>query len=137
MSQFVSFSTTVLREAVLLIIGYLQSSLHQSLLFSSTFSLDVRAFYNADWAGDVMDCKSPTGLCVFLGDSIFPGKVKSKLLLHVLLSRLNTVLRLQLLQKYFGCAGDFLIWEFHPLPLLLRYCDNKNCHSDCTQFCFP
>lgn len=71
MSQFVSFSTTVHWEAVLLIIGYLQS-----LLFSSTFSLDVRAFYNADWAGDVMDCKSPMGLCVFLGDSIFSWKSK-------------------------------------------------------------
>lgn len=98
-SQFVSFSTTVHWEAVLLIICYLQSSLHQSLLFSSTFSLDVHAFYNADWAGDVMDCKSPTGLCVFLGDSIFSWKSKSKLLLNVLLMRLNTVLRLQLLQK--------------------------------------
>ncbi|GMP70396.1 hypothetical protein CsSME_00029266 [Camellia sinensis var. sinensis] len=46
------------------------------LLFSSTSSLDLVAYADADWAGDVNDRKSTSGFCMFLGDSLISWKSK-------------------------------------------------------------
>ncbi|KAL5709658.1 hypothetical protein ACHQM5_020322 [Ranunculus cassubicifolius] len=69
-SQFVASPTTVHWAAVLRILRYLRGTLHQSLLLPSTSTLELRAYSDADWAGDVTDRKSTTGLCIFLGDSL-------------------------------------------------------------------
>ena len=40
----------------------------QSLLFPSTFSLELGAYSDVDWTNDPKDRKSTTGFCLFLGD---------------------------------------------------------------------
>lgn len=76
--HIVSPPTTVHWAAVLLILSYLCGSLHQSLLFSATSFLDLRAFSNADWAGDAMDRESTMGFCVVLGSSLISWKSKKQ-----------------------------------------------------------
>jgi len=39
-------------------------------LLSSTSSLDLHAYCDADWNGDRNDKKSTTGWCIFLSDSL-------------------------------------------------------------------
>ena len=77
-SQFVSAPRTTHWAAVLRILRYLRGTLHQCLVLSSTSNLTLRAYADADWAGDVSDRKSTSGFCVFLGDSLISWKSKKQ-----------------------------------------------------------
>ncbi|XP_048229501.1 uncharacterized mitochondrial protein AtMg00810-like [Ricinus communis] len=69
-SQFVTSPTTVYWAVVLRILRYLCGTRFQTLLFSSTSSLELCAYSDANWAGNPTDRKSTTGFCIFLGDSL-------------------------------------------------------------------
>jgi hypothetical protein len=49
---------------------YLWGTVLQSLLLSSTSSLELRAYFDADHGSDPTYRKSVTGFCIFLGDSL-------------------------------------------------------------------
>ncbi|GKE16255.1 uncharacterized mitochondrial protein-like protein, partial [Tanacetum coccineum] len=70
LSQFVSAPTTVHWAA-----GGTQ---FQTLLFPSTSALDLRAYCDSDWAGDVVSRKSTTGFCIFLEYSFISWKSKKQ-----------------------------------------------------------
>ena len=57
---------------------YLQGTVFQSLLLSSTSSLELRAYSDADHGSDPTDRKSIIGFCIFLGDSLISWKSKKK-----------------------------------------------------------
>ncbi|KAL7617817.1 hypothetical protein Lser_V15G02567 [Lactuca serriola] len=77
-NQFVTAPTSVHWGAVLRIMRYLCGTQFQTLLFSSTSSLELRAYSDADWDGDRHDRKSTTGFCVFLGESLISWKSKKQ-----------------------------------------------------------
>ncbi|GJZ64969.1 uncharacterized mitochondrial protein-like protein [Tanacetum coccineum] len=77
-SQFVSAPTTVHWAAVLQILRYLRGTQFQTLLFPSTSALDLRAYCDSDWAGDVVSRKSTNGFCIFVGDSLISWKSKKQ-----------------------------------------------------------
>ncbi|XP_047320997.1 uncharacterized mitochondrial protein AtMg00810-like [Impatiens glandulifera] len=77
-SQFVTTPTLVHWSDVLRILKYLRGTRFQSLLLSSSFFLDLRAFSNADWTSDPSDRKSTIGFCIFLGDSLISWKSKKQ-----------------------------------------------------------
>ncbi|GJZ58626.1 uncharacterized mitochondrial protein-like protein [Tanacetum coccineum] len=54
----------------------LYQTIFQTLLFLSMSTLDLRAYCDSDWAGDVVSCKSTTGFCIFLRDSLISWKSK-------------------------------------------------------------
>ncbi|GKC40882.1 uncharacterized mitochondrial protein-like protein, partial [Tanacetum coccineum] len=56
----------------------LYRTIFQTLLFPSTFALDMRAYCDSDWAGDVVSRKSTTGFCIFFGDSLISWKSKKQ-----------------------------------------------------------
>ncbi|KAJ0433139.1 putative RNA-directed DNA polymerase [Helianthus annuus] len=89
---FVTAPTSVHWGAVLRILRYLRGTQFQSLLFPSTSSLELRAYSDADWDSDPNDCKSTTGFCVFLVDSLISWKIRNKMLFLDLLLRLSIVL---------------------------------------------
>ncbi|XP_020247876.1 uncharacterized protein LOC109825431 [Asparagus officinalis] len=69
-SQFVQSPTSIHYVAVLRILRYLRDTSSRALLFSSTSNLQLRAFTDSNWAGDIRDRRSITGFCVFLGDTL-------------------------------------------------------------------
>ena len=76
--QFVASSTIVHWVVVLHILRYLWGTMFQSLLFSSTSSLELHAYFDADWANDPKDYKSTTRFCIFLSDSLISWKSKKQ-----------------------------------------------------------
>ena len=60
-SQFIGSPTTVHWAVVLRILRYLRGTVFQSLLLSSTSSLELRAYSDADHGSDPIDCKFVTG----------------------------------------------------------------------------
>ncbi|XP_028125733.1 uncharacterized protein LOC114322591 isoform X1 [Camellia sinensis] len=81
-SQFVFAPRSTHWAALLRILRYLQSTIFQGLLFSSTSFLDLVAYADADadadWAGDVNDHKSISGFYMFLSDSLISWKSKKQ-----------------------------------------------------------
>ncbi|KAJ0981894.1 hypothetical protein J5N97_010149 [Dioscorea zingiberensis] len=118
-NQFVTSPTSVHWAAVLRILRYLRGTQFQSLLFPSSSSLELRAYSDADWAGDSTDRKSTTGFCIFLGDSLISWKSKKQPIVSRSSTEAEFVLWPLLLQKLSGCAVSLLIWVFlSPVQLL-------------------
>lgn len=65
-SQFMTSPRTTHYAAVLRIIRYIKGTLFYGLHYSTTSPLILRAYPDADWAGDPSDRRSTTGFCIFL-----------------------------------------------------------------------
>jgi hypothetical protein len=72
-SQFIASPTTVQWATILRILRHLRGTVFQSLVLSSTFSLQLRAYFDVDH-----DSKSVTGFCIFLSDSLISWKNKKQ-----------------------------------------------------------
>jgi len=123
-SQFVVSPTTVHWAAVLCILRYLRGTDFQSLLLSSTSSLDLRAYSDADHGSDPTDRKSVTGFCIFLSDSLISWKSKKQSTVsqssteaeyRVMTSTTKEIVWLRWL------LADMGVFFSHPTPM---YCDN-------------
>ncbi|XP_050217831.1 secreted RxLR effector protein 161-like [Mercurialis annua] len=125
-SQFVTSPTTVHWAAVLRILIYLRGTQFQTLLLSSTSSLESCAYSDADWAGDPIDRKSTTGFFIFLGDSLISWKSKK----HDVISRSSTEAEYRAM-TYTTCEIVWLRWLLADMGVYLRrptplHCDNKS-----------
>lgn len=78
LNQFVSASRSTHWAKLLRILHYVCGTLHQCLLISSTSSLTLQAYVDADWEGNISDRKSTYGLFVFLGNSLISWKNKKQ-----------------------------------------------------------
>jgi hypothetical protein len=123
-SQFVVSPSTVHWAAVLRILRYLQGTVFQSLLLSSTSSLELRVYSDADHGSDPIDRKSVTGFCIFLGDSLISWKSKKQSIVsqssteaeyHSMTSTTKEIVWLCWL------LADMRVFFSHPTPM---YCDN-------------
>ena len=62
--------------AVVRILRYLKGTIFDGLYFSSHSSLTLQAYSDSDWAGDPTDCRSTTGYCFLLSDSLISWRSK-------------------------------------------------------------
>ena len=76
--QFVASPTIIHWVAILCILHYLWGTLCQSLVFPSTFSLELCAYYDLDQVSDSIDHKSTIGFCILLGRSLISWKSKKQ-----------------------------------------------------------
>ncbi|XP_047331419.1 uncharacterized mitochondrial protein AtMg00810-like [Impatiens glandulifera] len=125
-SQFVTAPNTVHWSVVLRILRYLRGTQFQSLLLSSSSSLDLRAFSDDDWAGDPSDQKSTTGFCIFLGDSLILWKIKKQ----DVISRSSTEAEYRVMAST-TCETVWLRWLLADMGVFLHepsplFCDNKS-----------
>ncbi|XP_028078302.1 uncharacterized protein LOC114280165 [Camellia sinensis] len=63
--------------AVKRILRYVQGTITHGLSFSSS-TFDVHGYSDSNWAGDVLDRKSTTGYCVFLGSNLVSWSAKKQ-----------------------------------------------------------
>ncbi|XP_059630984.1 uncharacterized mitochondrial protein AtMg00810-like [Cornus florida] len=73
-SQFVSNPHKPHLAAVHRILCYIQGTMDRGLFYSSTSSLELRCYADADWAGCQDTRRSTTGWCMFLGSSLISWK---------------------------------------------------------------
>lgn len=125
-SQFMTAPRTVHLAAVHRIIKYIRGTLSRVLFLPSTSSLQLRAYADADWAGDPTDRRSTTGFCIFLGDSLISWRCKKQ----------EAVARSTAEAEYRAMAHAtaeivWLRWLLSDLGVHLQgptplYCDNKS-----------
>ncbi|XP_028086951.1 uncharacterized protein LOC114287708 [Camellia sinensis] len=77
-SQYMSAPHTPHYTALLRILCYLKGTMFHGLHYSAHFSIELRAFSDADWAGNPTDRRSTTGFCFFLGDSLLTWRNKKQ-----------------------------------------------------------
>jgi hypothetical protein len=75
-SQFMFAPRLTHYATVLRILRYLKGTLFHHLHFSAQSPLILRAYSNADWAGDPTDHRSTTGYCFLLGSSLISWRSK-------------------------------------------------------------
>jgi hypothetical protein len=77
--QYMTVPTSVHWTTVKRLIRYLRDIIDYGLRFIKTGSLLLDAFSDTDWAGNLDDRRSTGGYTVFLGTTLFPGDLASKL----------------------------------------------------------
>lgn len=78
LSQFISSSTTAHLEATMKLVRYMNAAPRQGLLLSSSSSLSLKAYCDADWGTCPMTRRSISGYCVMLGNSLLSWKYKKQ-----------------------------------------------------------
>lgn len=80
--QFMTRPTDVHYAAVKRILRYLKGTLNKGIFYSSSGAMpntvSVKAYCNADWAGEIIQKRSTTGFVVYLGLVLFLGSLRNK-----------------------------------------------------------
>ena len=79
-SQFMHSPYEIHLEAVNRIIRYLKSSPGKGILYSKGNDLGVEAYTDSDWAGSIVDRRSTTGYCTFVGGNLVTWKSKKQMM---------------------------------------------------------
>ena len=58
------------------ILSYSKFTIGQGLLFTREGGLSLEAYTDSDWAGSVVDRRSTSGYCTFLGGSLITWRSK-------------------------------------------------------------
>lgn len=76
LSQFVSHPRKIHLIDVYTVLRYLKGCVSKGIFLQRSDSLQIRAYFDADWASCLDSRKSTTGFCIFLGDSLISWKAK-------------------------------------------------------------
>ena len=126
MSQYLFAPQSTHYAAVLHILWYLKGTLFHGLFYSAQSPLVLRAFSDADWAGDPTDRRSTTGYCFLLSSPLISWRSKkqthvarssTKAEYRALADTTSKLLWLRWLLKNLGVSTSSAI------PL---YCDNQS-----------
>nr|CAN78876.1 hypothetical protein VITISV_033245 [Vitis vinifera] len=125
-SQYLSAPRSTHYAAVLRILRYLKGTIFHGLFYSAQSPLVLRAFSDADWAGDPTDRRSTTGYCFLLGSSLISWRSKKQ----------TFVARSSIEAKYRALADTtseliWLRWLLKDLGVFTSsatplYCDNQS-----------
>jgi hypothetical protein len=101
-SQFMHNPREVHLLAADRILQYLKGTPGRGILFKRNGNATLEAYTDADYAGSVIDRRSTTGYCTFLGGNLVTWRSKKQNLWHDLVLRLSFELWHKVFVNYFG-----------------------------------
>ena len=125
-SQYLSAPRSTHYATILHILRYLKGTLFHALFYSAQSPLVLRAFSDANWAGDPTDRRSTIGYCFLLGSSLISWRSKKQTIVacssieaeyHALTDTTSKLLWVRWLLKDLGVSTS------SATPL---YCENQS-----------
>ena len=125
LSQFLAQPRVPHMRATTRILQYIKGTPSQGVFFLVESDLQLKTFYDANWAGCPDTRKSLTGYCVFLGDALISCKSKKQ----DVISRSSTEAEYRSMATT-TCEVTWLLYLLRDLhipheKLVLMYCDNQ------------
>jgi hypothetical protein len=124
LSQFMHAPRKPHWDVALRVVRYLKNNPSLSLLFSSSSSLQLRAYCDANWANCPMTRRLTSCYCVFLGDSLISRKTRKQ----KIISRLSAKAKYRSMAAV-TCELTWLRCLFKDLQVCLKpitlFCDNQ------------
>ena len=77
-SQFMHQPKEIHLQAALRIVQYLKGTLGRGILFERNENANLEAYIDADYAGSIVDRRSTTGYCTFLGGNLVTWRSKKQ-----------------------------------------------------------
>ncbi|KAL5567394.1 hypothetical protein UlMin_030558 [Ulmus minor] len=77
-SQFMHAPRENHMEAAYRVLRYLKSAPGKGIIFRKSEKMEVEAYTDADWAGSVMDRRSTSGYCTFIGGNLVTWRSKKQ-----------------------------------------------------------
>ena len=120
-SQFMHSPLECHVDAILRILRYLNPTPRKSLLFSKNNYFRVEAYTDVDWAGSIIDRRSTSRYCIFVGGNLVTWRSKKQ---HVVAwSSAEAKFRAMALGMWLkGLLRELQVNLMNPMRL---YCDNK------------
>ncbi|XP_057969403.1 uncharacterized protein LOC131158550 [Malania oleifera] len=132
LSQFLAQPAISHHKATIRVLRYLKATLGQGLFFPSSSDLQLKAFFDNDWAGCLDTRRSVTSFAIFLGVSLISWKSKK----HTTISRSFAEAEYKALVAT-TCEVQWLLFTLQDLnidhpQLSLLYTDSKSALSIAT-----
>ena len=105
-ARFQSSPKESLFNAIKRIFKYLSGSLHLGLWYPRNSSFDLISYSDADFVGSLLDRKSTSGTCQFLGQCLVSWFSKKNFQLPYLLRKQNMLRLVCVVHKFYGKSNN-------------------------------
>ena len=126
LSEFISDPREILQQATHRVLAYLKGTIGQGILLSKEGSVTLEMYSDADFAGSVINCRSTTGYCAFIGGSLVIWRSKKQKVVSLSSAEAEYRAMVHGVKEAIWIQGILEELKLYSQNSIKLYCDNKS-----------